>query len=751
MRKLLISALLIVLGTMGIGQTFHRIESIDLRGGYLGLASWCDYDSDGFLDVFVTGLDFGGDFQHAEIYRNNGDNTFSETNITNIPRAITGDMSWGDYNNDGLPDLLYAGSRGGDAVNYITRIYKNTGNSGFVEIYHTLPGLSSCEVEWVDVDNDGLSDIYYHGINTNDEFDLGIYRNMGNDVFEAVPINIERISGPRGNGTVNSAKWADFNNDGLKDVVIAMSTHDDFRFEFYQNLGNFEFRKVDIGLPKLNYVQMAVGDINQDGLMDIVFIGSTKIILTSQDMSARVYLMINKGDMTFDVSYITPYIGAFKNRLELGDLDNDGYSDLLVYGAGSSMNHLDLYRNNHDNTFSYKYHQMINKDSGGVAVGDVDNDGDLDILYYGRMNTHGAEVTYIYENLTETANEPPQPPAILRVFAIDNNLEFSWDPGTDDLCLSTGLYYNLSVGSESNPDSLMSGMSFSGKLKTVSKGNIQSGLNHLFTKFPEGHFKAKVQSIDHSYNASVFSDTLDFCLKHTSNLFSDTLSVCSGDSLNIGIEGDYAGYLWNTGSQSPFISVGTEGLYNLNLLHADGCISSETVYVKVNPLPKVYLGRDTTLTTNDTLILSIANPYTTYLWNDDTQSDSLVFIASDYGEGTHHIWLKAGNEFGCYATDTIVITVVSDPFGIDDPLYTPKGYIYPLPFTNEIVLVNNSIFPGQAEISVINCFGKVVFTQEVPEISKKQTIRLPDLPEGIYILNVYYESVGLRHSYKIIK
>jgi hypothetical protein len=67
MRKLTIVAFFVIHSMLGFGQTFQRIENIDLKSGYLGFESWCDFDSDGFLDIFVTGVDFGGDLQHAII------------------------------------------------------------------------------------------------------------------------------------------------------------------------------------------------------------------------------------------------------------------------------------------------------------------------------------------------------------------------------------------------------------------------------------------------------------------------------------------------------------------------------------------------------------------------------------------------------------------------------------------------------------------------------------------------------------
>tara|TARA_R110002020_G_scaffold466285_2_gene688739 strand:+ start:6443 stop:6649 length:207 start_codon:yes stop_codon:yes gene_type:complete len=53
-------------------QTFERLNTQNLKGGYLGFSSFVDYNNDGYLDIFVTGLDFDHDFNNAVFYENNG-------------------------------------------------------------------------------------------------------------------------------------------------------------------------------------------------------------------------------------------------------------------------------------------------------------------------------------------------------------------------------------------------------------------------------------------------------------------------------------------------------------------------------------------------------------------------------------------------------------------------------------------------------------------------------------------------------
>lgn len=386
-------------------QNFNLINSTtDFKGAYLAFSSFVDYNNDGLLDVFATGLDFGsaGDFRHAVFYRNNGDKTFTESAISNIPRTIYGGYSWGDYDNNGTQDLIYTGTTSGYTKDFITKIYKNVNNGcEFVEIPHSLPKLGNCTVNWVDINNEGALDIYYHGLNSENKFTIGIFKNTGNDTFTKIEdTGFQTINGVRGNFTPNSSKWIDFDGDGLKDVIVASSTATERKFEIYKNLGNFKFQAISFQLPQLSYVKLDVGDINNDGRPDFVFTGSTRFELMSGDSSAKVYFYINKGNMNFESSVTLDNPGVLLAELHLKDLDNDGFLDFINYGSGNSFRITTIYMNNKNGNFIQTSHSLPICYDGGMDFGDYDNDNDLDILYFGRTeNPRDDEITYVYENL----------------------------------------------------------------------------------------------------------------------------------------------------------------------------------------------------------------------------------------------------------------------------------------------------------------------------------------------------------------
>ncbi|MCC9065067.1 FG-GAP-like repeat-containing protein [Flavobacterium piscisymbiosum] len=405
MIKKLLSFLFLFSFFYSNAQNFTKINTDDLKGGYNGFSSFVDYNGDGLLDIFVTGVDFGpgGDFRHAMFYKNNGDKTFTESPISNIPRTIYGGYSWGDYDNNGTQDLLYSGTTSGYTEDYITKIYKNVNNGcEFVEIPNSLPKLGNCTIKWVDVDNDGLLDIYYHGLTSENAFAIGIYRNTGNDTFTKIENpGFHAINGVRGNFTTNSSEWIDFDGDGLKDVIVGSSTGTERKFEIFKNLGNFKFQAISFQLPQLSYVKLDVGDINNDGKPDFVFTGSTSLYLQSSDNSAKAYFYINKGNMNFERTVTLDNPGVLLAELHLKDLDNDGYLDFINYGSGASFRILKVYKNDRNGNFNEMSHSLPICYSGGIDFGDYDQDGDLDILYFGRTeNPRDDEITYVYENST---------------------------------------------------------------------------------------------------------------------------------------------------------------------------------------------------------------------------------------------------------------------------------------------------------------------------------------------------------------
>ncbi|HST20497.1 MAG TPA: VCBS repeat-containing protein, partial [Blastocatellia bacterium] len=408
------------------GITFKHISSPEKKyivESMSGGVAMFDYDNDGYADIyFVNSLTMdllkSPTKPLSELYHNNGNGTF--TNVT--AKSGLGDVGWGmgvcagDYNNDGWDDL-YVTSLGPD------HLFKNNGNGTFTDVTKTA-GVSdprwSTGAAFVDYDNDGYLDLFvsnyvdfdvnnlpsnerpclYRGI----EVQCGprglrgagdtLYHNNGNGTFSDVSVKagVSDPNGYYGLGVVCS----DFDGDGWVDIFVA---NDATRNFLYHNNGNGTFK--DIGFISGTAVNengseqacmgVTVGDYDHDGRFDI--------FATNFSQEYNVLYRGTGNNMFTDVSHTAGFVNQpyVSWGTKFFDYDNDGWLDLFVanghvYPQVDKAN-LDagyrqrksLHRNNRNGTFSEVAAQsgaplMENRVSRGVAFGDIDNDGDVDMV-----------------------------------------------------------------------------------------------------------------------------------------------------------------------------------------------------------------------------------------------------------------------------------------------------------------------------------------------------------------------------------
>ncbi|MBX7152840.1 FG-GAP-like repeat-containing protein [bacterium] len=197
--------------------------------------------------------------------------------------------------------------------------------------------------------------------------------------------------------------WGDYDNDGDYDVFVTGSTdensYDDGPYEngvakLYRHDGT-NFTEVNTGfLQQMHRSSAAWGDYNNDGLLDLAYMGSTG------NGSRTLKLYRNNADGTFtDVPHSMQ--GATLGMMAWGDYDNDGDQDLLVMGTtgNSGWNSTFLYRNDGNGQFNPVDIGLPGYNAGSVAWGDYDNDQDLDILILGTTdNSYSGGGLFIYRN-----------------------------------------------------------------------------------------------------------------------------------------------------------------------------------------------------------------------------------------------------------------------------------------------------------------------------------------------------------------
>lgn len=422
---------------------------------------WVDLDSDGDLDAICGN----------RCRKNNGNGTFGSYDLYGPNADMVRGAWFADFTNDGrLDSVIFYGVRVYDGQysswNWYTDICKNV--NGNQVRYSSLPSLYDY-FAFGDYDNDGSLDAaatYSGGSGQS----ISVMHNTGSG-FTTVQ-QIASSDGPR--------KWLDFDNDGDLDLILSNM--------IYRNSNGILDAWNGLLLPG---IAIAIDDFDDDGDLDFLCNRSNDLGLYWNNNGT----LVDSG-LSFPRRQYLDY-----SHVAVGDVNNDGKLDVVIGGSMSSQGKLNavfIYLNNGNNTFttydpgiSGYYPKLI----------DYDRDGDLD-LYIGRDYNNSC----IYRNDTITSNTRPNPPTGLTATRDGDYVVFSWDLGTDNETPSLGLSYNLRVGSASGLCDVFSGTSdnITGVRRVVGLGNVQKATTWKL-KLPKGRYVWSVQSIDHSYMGSAWA------------------------------------------------------------------------------------------------------------------------------------------------------------------------------------------------------------------------------------------------------
>ena len=353
--------------TLIVDPTFAKITGQpigdDKEATVYGL--WCDYDGDGYIDLFAANTLNSGNLSKNSLYHNEGDGTFTRiTNALTTTPQVTWGCAWGDYDNDGRPDLFMV-PFGAPAP----LLFHNDGVNGFSPVHEALlpRGAGLVDGAWGDMDGDGWLDLVFAtGGGTKDL----AFRNRGDGTFARLTTNEVGAVVAHG-ATTWGPTFADFDNDGDADVYVPFQ---DGRSFLFQNGGRGFYERVQLGsLPAAAGTVGGIwADVNNDGFFDL---------LTSEMSALRLHL--NEGGQSFRDATLS---SGLTTPTELavgpawGDVDNDGDLDLFIpYYSSTNL----MFLNSGDGTFApidvgSPLREGVSDQC--ASWGDYDNDGFLDLF-----------------------------------------------------------------------------------------------------------------------------------------------------------------------------------------------------------------------------------------------------------------------------------------------------------------------------------------------------------------------------------
>lgn len=307
--------------------------------------------------------------------------------FTDIQAGLTGvgesASNWIDYNQDGAIDVFVTGdfyNKGGHGIR--TKLYKNLRKDRFAEVGSTAINVYRGDFDWADYNNDGIEDLFIIGETANGDLVSYLYGNNRTANFRRIPLS---IPGYRD----GSVEWGDYDRDGDFDLLITGYTKNGSASKIYRNDRNNRFVDVNAGLPGISYGVGRWADYDNDGDLDLIISGN--------ESSGKVITELFRNDKGRFIHVDVGFTDLKMSDIAWGDYDNDGDLDFAIIGETQSGKFESrLYTNDEHGSFSQSFPNFIPVRSGSVDWGDMDHDGDIDLLLTGESTA--GPVSKVYRN-----------------------------------------------------------------------------------------------------------------------------------------------------------------------------------------------------------------------------------------------------------------------------------------------------------------------------------------------------------------
>jgi enediyne biosynthesis protein E4 len=361
-RALVVSAVVVVVAVAvvfrGQHKTYRPGEQLEGLTETLSREMPDDYTPVRWRDVTS---DMGIDFRH-----------FSGVRSIQLPEDIGSGAAWADYDGDGWIDLFLTNVSApmGKTGGFGNALYRNVGGKRFENVTEAAAVVSQVlanAAAWGDFDNDGNVDLVVAGYG-----ELTLYQNAGNGRFE-----VARGSGLEGfEGFWAGVSWSDYDRDGDLDLYVC---------------GYVRYTPLPPGQSESQYQTLAPATINPSSFE------AERNLLFRNDGGAFVEVGSSAGVANPDGKSLSAI---------WWDFDNDGWSDLYV---ANDVSDNALFRNLGDGSFedvSLATFVADYRGAMGLAAGDADNDGDLDMFVTHWIAQENALYENLYSDLTELEVSP---------------------------------------------------------------------------------------------------------------------------------------------------------------------------------------------------------------------------------------------------------------------------------------------------------------------------------------------------------
>lgn len=680
-----------------------------------------DIDEDGDLDIITVGDHMNPGYTNEQgliVFKNNGSGNAWQKIMSG--GFGYGGIAVGDVNNDGYYDVAYGihHNYGGlnDFGNQRLEVVLGNGtgyswitwDDNLAEQGQTW-GMFDCD--FADIDNDGLLDLGANSFGSPDG--VWIYKNKGNGFWEV-------MSGSLSGNSSNDFSFGDFNNDGFVDFISNNQKYLNQNGNVWYGDGSGNFYSMNTGFPltyPTNYgFKFDISDFNRDGSKDIIITNNGGLYTYIYDTNTYSWIQLSTN---------LPTTGSYMH-IAVGDLNADGIPDI----AGVKSNSIVIFTG--DTSGNWNATDTINTGSPSIydiKIGDLDKNGFSDIVFWGKIN--GVNMVRVYRN-TQVSNQ-------LKIKSIyPNGKEIICGNSAQFIKWNRSVPQN----SGSNVKIELSETGLTGNYSTIKTNITNSNTYQWITPKTESincYLRLILQSNgnqDTSYSETAF--TIKPCVRKPEILtnINGRINLCGlNDSTTLKIDSVYGatGYYWTypqgwqgtaNGQEIKLKPNSTSGIVSVFAYTAIDTSDAKSIFVTITNI-------DTTITTTDSSLTANETAPATYQWIDCQTNQPIsgainkTFIPTQGGNYAVKI-----SKNGCLAQSYCY----HNSTGINETIHQ-KPTVNPNPTSGKIEINHKE---NILEIQLVSVSGELI--QNSNHNDKRILVDISNYNTGIYILIIVTEN-----------